>query len=251
MITGTQILDYIQMHPNSLAKDIAAAFGMRQTSMSARLLKFYTQGRLTRAPEKIGLTGVTTYRYSFASTDTTYQKARKTTRDNVKPSPAKSDPINIEEGLKAVADSLVDALMGMVRARLVEQVGQIVQDVPVVSKVNAEELLARVRPPALAAPVSKLRPILIIGLLPRQKGEIVKDFHDVFDMRFWNDNENSQEQLRKGLEFADKVLLHTAHCSHSTQDTIRQKASSKLVFVSGAVSAMKDVLTSLYVEEVK
>lgn len=109
---------------------------------------------------------------------------------------------------------------------------------------RAVEALA---PPPAPMPKPPKPKVCIVGLLPAQTQLIETDFREVFDLRFIDITE-LRGGKRPATTFAnvDAVLVMTKFVNHTAEDL---KANAKrLVRVNGGITALKDALTSLYLE---
>jgi hypothetical protein len=210
--------------------------------------------------------GVSKFGYTFKQSDT--KKEREKTQENVRVAPVavaarpmvEAEPAgqkdiavqmskpSINQSLHSLADAMADAILAQVKARLTVEIGGLLPDLPVTPMPTPAQLADRMSKPAALAKPAKKR-ALITGLMPVQCGEISKEFHDAFDLNFWNDrNGDSMMMLEVRAANADVVFLHTAHVSHTATDLVKLKARGKVVYVNGGLSQMKDALTKHYCE---
>lgn len=269
-VSSLDLLNFIKANPKSTNMGIATKFNLKASSVSARTGKLYAQGRLSREVVGRTVSGIGVFGYTFVDYATDVKKTRENesvkkvvvavpatttaakpaAKDIVTPMSHGQEPLSIDQSLHALADGLANALLGMVKARLVEQLGSIAHTLPESPVISAEELLARVNKPE-ALPKPKLKKVLVTGLLPQQQGFISQEFHDVFSLQFWNDvNHQSLVQLKGYCHAADVVFFHTAHCSHQVPEIIKS-TGVEIIYVNGGLTAMKDAMTKWYVEGVK
>ena len=91
----------------------------------------------------------------------------------------------------------------------------------------------------------KLPSILIAGIRPSEMHDLILEFRDVLDLRYWKEGEGTA-QLTAMARAADTTLVLTMRVGHSDSDIV--KANSKNpVFLSGPPSAgLHDKLLELY-----
>lgn len=112
---------------------------------------------------------------------------------------------------------------------------------------SPQELVGRLAESAApAAPRQKKKRVTVIGLKPSQAGRIAEDFHDCFDLDFWNDRAgDGLEKLREMAGSADFVIEHKRHMGHRAENIVTS-LGIKPIRVSGGVTSIRETLTSLY-----
>lgn len=89
--------------------------------------------------------------------------------------------------------------------------------------------------------------ILIAGLIPIQMEEIKKEFGDVFNLRFWQ-QDSSYKQLRNSSKGVDKIIVNNSFVSHQVTN-IANASGVDVIQFSGGVSGLKEMMMNLYVNE--
>jgi hypothetical protein len=89
--------------------------------------------------------------------------------------------------------------------------------------------------------------VLVTGLLSHQAGMISSEFHECFDLDFWNDRTGgSKEQLRTAAKKADIILYHKNHAAHDHYELIKS-VGGNIKIVNGGLSTMRETLTQMYI----
>jgi hypothetical protein len=251
------LLDYVKKHPDCTSKQIAADFNLKIERTSGALLGLYKQGRVTREVSHKSVSGATVYKYRFKTAaspmernvsakepikQTTHKQARVPVKEHIEVHATAQPSVSLESMLDGIAAQLAASLIVRVKAALSTELQHFAPALPSPEEVKSRLISA---PKAVSSKVC----VGVTGLLPQQAGVIQPEFHDCFDLSFWNDkNGDSTEQLKAMARRCVKVLIHTNHSSHSTQEIVKSAGGSYLL-VPGGLTAMKDALTKLYVEE--
>ena len=161
--------------------------------------------------------------------------------------PRINNPINIAtvSTQQQLAQAIAVTISSRVMQHVTEQLGMLMPTtLPVLEPITLEQLTARVlQKPSLA---KKKPTVLIAGLLPNQAGIIQTEFGDVFDLRFFETNDNLR-LLKDMVQHVDHVFTFTSKISHSVQEMI--KSTGKPIYhCSGGITMLKDLLLKLYAE---
>jgi hypothetical protein len=107
-----------------------------------------------------------------------------------------------------------------------------------------KELVRRITMPPEQVKVGPKK-ILIVGLLPEQQNEIIKEFRDCFKLYFWKDGHT--KQLRDIATNCEKVYLMRKFISHSAQDIVKA-ANTSVDVIQGGMSDLKTILEEYYLK---
>ena len=265
-----ELMAFIKASPKCTNADIAKRFNITASDAAVRTGLLFKQGRLTREIVGKNLSNVGIYGYTFKQNETV--KEREKTQSNVRVAPvaisARPAPktvkttgqdvqmselpkLSINQSLNSLADAMADAILSQVKARLAVEIGTLLPEVPSSHMPTPAELIERVSKPAqIEAP--KMERALVVGLIPVQCGVISSEFHDAYELEFWNDrNGDGMEKLQTYARSADVVFIHTQHVSHKAVDAVKANCRGAIVYVNGGLTAMKDALTARYCGETK
>jgi hypothetical protein len=96
---------------------------------------------------------------------------------------------------------------------------------------------------------SEIQKVLVIGLLPEQENEIIKEFDGVISLSFFKSG--NMDSLRAMSASVDRVILMRRFTSHSIQDVAKAVAGKRFMVCDGATSGLKALLEHLYLDEEK
>ena len=94
-------------------------------------------------------------------------------------------------------------------------------------------------------PIKKPR-IAIIGLLPRQEREILKDFGDSIEFRFFRPDDDNSATLKTKIASSDAVLVMIKFISHKL--SALAKGHKCYIPINGGLSELGDKITDLYIK---
>lgn len=243
-----QIRDFIAAHPGTTNRAIIDALGFTPTYVASATTHDFKDGKLERRQTAQTITNAPIYGYWLPGT---MPNNVVSPPDNVPvPPKAAAKPKSSALSIDGIIDQLAGALALQVASRLKDRLVDELQGlVPHASSDDpVRPLLEDIKARVLAAPPERKRlpVVLIVGLLPAQAGAIQNEFHDVYDLRFWKDE--SISQLKDLVRGADHVLTFTSKISHTAVGAI-EAAGKKAVHVAGGMTSLRDVLTTMYVEQ--
>jgi len=108
-----------------------------------------------------------------------------------------------------------------------------------------KELIKRITMPLPEQVKMGPKKVLIVGLLPEQQNDVVREFKDCFKLYFWKDGQ--PRQLRAIATNCEKVYLMRKFISHSTQDIVKA-ANTSVDVIQGGMSDLKAVLEEFYLK---
>lgn len=159
-----------------------------------------------------------------------------------KPQP-KSEPAPVAAPVQAkVGDVLTDFIQNISNT-LAEQIIMRVES-HLVDRLS--QLSARIPERVVPATKTKLKRVLVCGLLPAQAGLIQSEFHSCLDLRFLSVDDKI-DKFKTHATHVDHVIVMTNFISHKHQEAI-ECVGVKPILVSGGMSSLKDKLTEIYAE---
>ena len=250
-VTDDDIISYLQLTPSKTASEISKHFNVSSSIMFDKLNKLENKEKIV-ATIYLSNNGRKARHYKVAKNSPNLNEEAKEV------SMIKAAPIESNIGLSFTPTSQVYSLDALITEaahniaqRMLEQIKQEltmgIEDLAleVAPKITRDKLLTTHKEKVIKPKV------LITGLLSNQAGIISSEFHELFDLEFWNDRTGSSiEQLRSMSKRADVILYHKNHAAHNHQEVIKSVGGNMRI-VSGGVSSMKDALTDLYVNGVK
>ncbi len=102
-------------------------------------------------------------------------------------------------------------------------------------------------PPAQKASTASRHKIVVVGLTDAQFAQIAKEFGTCFDLRHVVADQASGKGFASVVDGAAAVISMTRFVNHGFEDVVRQRGV-KLIRVTGAMSALRDRLTQLFVD---
>lgn len=239
----------VARHPGATTKDIAQRTGIDPNTVSAITGAEAKAGRMRREVASSTISNVKVYAYWSA-----LGNVSKPLENVSKPSPrpAAKPHSKPAAGLDALLDQVAGAialeLTSRIRERLADELQQVLPTTaPTRDPVRLlDEITRRIALNAPAAPKDRLDTALIVGLLPAQAGMIQSEFHDAFDLKFWQDGPPSQ--LKDLVRGADHVITFSGKLGHHVEETIKSTGKS-FVRIMGGMTQLRDTLTTIYVKE--
>lgn len=147
--------------------------------------------------------------------------------------------------------SLVDALRELSSTLALRIAEQIVSELePILANrvhVLTESLSATPEVLPVQVDNDKKRKVLVVGCYNGQIAELKREFGQCFKLTFYTSDENLH-QLQAKARNADKIFVMQRFISHRHVESIKA-ARVEYTLVDGAVSALRDALTALYVGE--
>jgi len=246
IVTNGMILDYLKENPNSSAAKMAMHFNASGSVMFTKLNNLVDK-------EEISM---------HVATSPTGRGIRYYKLTDVKA----NEPVNVEEEPRVEEVQKVISLftpkdtMPSLDTLITEAAHNIAQKMLIQIKeelmMGLEDLVVEVAPRVnkkiteTKSSVKKVK-VLITGLLAHQAGIISSEFHECFDLDFWNDRTGgSTEQLKSMAKRADVILYHKNHASHNHQEIIKS-VGGNIKIINGGMSTMKDALEDMYINGVK
>lgn len=229
--------------------------GRPSSSVAVVTGTLFKQGRVAR--KTVGKTPSGIEKFGYFPVAATSKPARTHKHRN---SIAKvSNEPNAQGSLDVLIDTLAkqmaDQVIVRLKSHLSANVALLAPPVPPTPEVLTGSLddlddLVIAKPPKAPEPVvvkDKLRKVVVIGLLPQQAGLIQSEFHDTFDLSFWQDGAGGGiNKLKAVAAAADMVFVHTRHISHAVTDAIKV-VRVPVTNVNGGMTQLRDALTKYYV----
>lgn len=251
MTTITQrILDEIALKPGTTNKEVADKLGLTTNTVSATTTQLVQRGRLTRAV--VGKTISNINFNGFYIKADPVKKVGNVSKPvaNVHKDPApkrKAEARSLDSMLDEFAGAVALSLASKIKDRLVDELQAIVPTThPEAIRPLVEEFKQRMLE-CQAPTKTQLPRVVIAGLLPQQAGMIQFEFHDAFDLVFWNNGD--PKSLRGVLTGAAHVIELYTKIGHDTEELIKKYWGTPHR-VSG-MSEIRTLLTELFVKEGK
>lgn len=156
-------------------------------------------------------------------------------------------------GIEGLVDQLAQAIAQQLMPRLYHYLLQGLPLVPslpapVLNRTTLDDPLPAIDNTYTPKPAArvKLPKVLVLGLLANQTGHIQAEYHQVFDLHFWNTSEGT-ERLRSITRRADMGFIHINHNGHHTQDILRE-AGIPFKLVGGGMTQMRQFLQDYFIE---
>lgn len=251
-----KVREYLAAHPGSTSPAVAAGTGLTRQYVTHYLSSLYAGKFATRHEAGKSLTGVQIYAYALTDkkpgkTGPKGPRKKKIQQTNVSPpnrvTPNPHQPQSLDSLVESMAAALVAQVVERVRAKLPVALSQVTPALEPQTTATTPDLLP---PIALTVDRKVVRKphVGVVGLLPVQAGEIVKEFGEHLNLVFWNDGED-KSRLRHIATGCEAVFLHTRHSGHHT-DQLLKAHGANLRRITGGTSNMK-VSIRAYFEEKK
>ena len=88
--------------------------------------------------------------------------------------------------------------------------------------------------------------ITIVGLLPRQERDILKEFGDTLDIRFFTVESNRVNTLKEKIKSSEAVFVMIKFINHNISNIA--KDHTNYIPVNGGMSDLQDAITNFYME---
>jgi hypothetical protein len=257
-----KILEWLETHPGSTNTEIAKALGHDPNSTAARTTQLYQGGALSRELSP-GLKK--SFRYTVKDKNAPHQAPKPDVKKPgpvtvIRPPPApKPEPPQpavtpvtpqstpLEMAMVGLVRSMSDAIFSQLQADLTTRLVGLMATVQLNMKDSPtpEELSTRLSSVLAVSAKPRLKSVFILGLMPTQAGQIVQEFGDCFDLRFWKDE--GPDLLRSRAKSSDHTIICTSRMAHSDAELVEAHSPSwEKMF--GGLTALRTRLTELYAE---
>ena len=252
-MTRDELLAAIRKNDKATNTTLAAEFGCTPARMATRTKQLFDKGYVTR--EIVGRTPTGTDIYGYKAHDlvtpTMNKRERLTTvrarRDNGKTSqPIQSDDIAsmIQNLGKALAKQIAAQVALSLQPMLQRELAAVIPEQPVeIPQLDVKALISTQTAPKR----ERLTKVGIVGLLPQNAGVISTEFHDKFDLKFWDGGSNSS---LKSLGISCEYVLCTKWCGHKHVETLKSVGANTR-FLPGGMEQLRETLVNLYLENVQ
>lgn len=249
-MTRDELLAAIRKNDKATNTTLAAEFGCTPARMATRTKQLFDKGYVTREIVGRTPTGNDIYGYKAHNgvTPTMNKRERLTTvrprRDNGKTSqPIQSDDIAsmIQNIGNALAKQIVAQVALSLQPMLQRELAAVIPEQPVeIPQLDVKALISTQTAPKR----ERLTKVGIVGLLPQNAGVISTEFHDKFDLKFWDGGSNSS---LKSLGISCEHVLCTKWCSHKHVETLKSVGANTR-FLPGGMEQLRETLVNLYLE---
>ena len=252
-MTRDELLAAIRNTDKATNTHLAKVFLCTPAHMATRTKQLFDKGYVTREIVGRTPTGIDIYGYKAHNgvTPTMNKRERLTTvrqrRDNGKTSQsAQSDDITsmIQNIGNALAKQIVAQVALNLQPLLQRELAQVIPQQPVeIPQLDVKALISTQTAPKR----ERLTKVGIVGLLPQNAGVISTEFHDKFDLKFWDGGSNSS---LKSLGISCEYVLCTKWCGHKHVETLKSVGANTR-FLPGGMESIRETLINMYVGEVK
>ena len=249
-MTRDELLAAIRNTDKATNTALAAEFGCTPAYMATRTKQLFDKGYVTREIVGRTATGIDIYGYKAHNgvTPTMNKRERLTTvrqrRDNGKTSQsAQSDDITsmIQNIGNALAKQIVAQVALNLQPLLQRELAQVIPQQPVeIPQLDVKALISTQTAPKR----ERLTKVGIVGLLPQNAGVISTEFHDKFDLKFWDGGSNAS---LKSLGISCEYVLCTKGCGHKHVETLKSVGANTR-FLPGGMESIRETLINMYVE---
>ena len=249
-MTRDELLAAIRNTDKATNATLAAKFGCTPARMATRTKQLFDKGYVTREIVGRTATGSDIYGYKAHNgvTPTMNKRERLTTvrqrRDNGKTSQsAQSDDITsmIQNIGNALAKQIVAQVAINLQPLLQRELAQVIPQQPVeIPQLDVKALISTQTAPKR----ERLTKVGIVGLLPQNAGVISTEFHDKFDLKFWDGGSNSS---LKSLGISCEYVLCTKWCGHKHVETLKSVGANTR-FLPGGMESIRETLINMYLE---
>ena len=252
-MTRDELLAAIRNTDVATNRTLCTQFNCTIGYMATRTKQLFDKGYVTR--EIVGRTPTGTDIYGYKAhngvTPTMNKRERLTTvrprRDNGKTSqPIQSDDIAsmIQNLGNALAKQIVAQVALSLQPMLQRELAAVIPEQPV----EIPQLVVKALISTQTAPKrERLTKVGIVGLFPQNAGVISTEFHDKFDLKFWDGGSNSS---LKSLGISCEYVLCTKWCGHKHVETLKSVGANTR-FLPGGMEQLRETLVNLYLENVQ
>ena len=252
-MTRDELLAAIRNTDVATNRTLCAQFNCTIGYMATRTKQLFDKGYVTR--EIVGRTPTGTDIYGYKAHDlvtpTMNKRERLTTvrprRDNGKTSqPIQSDDIAsmIQNIGNALAKQIVAQVALSLQPMLQRELAAVIPEQPAeIPQLDVKALISTQTAPKR----ERLTKVGIVGLLPQNAGVISTEFHDKFDLKFWDGGSNSS---LKSLGISCEYVLCTKWCGHKHVETLKSVGANTR-FLPGGMEQLRETLVNLYLENVQ
>jgi hypothetical protein len=246
MSKRSQLIEFLRNNPNKTNREIEAAIGVKVTSVASMTSQLVQLGRLKRVQVNQTLSKVPIYSFSVADAPLVSQEIVVSAQEAPR---SKKYQSSLDGLVNQIAAQIAKSLAVQVKNRLFSELEGMLPKAPVDEVAHLIEAVSKPpKAPEVSQHVTRLRKVGITGLTPQQAGLITNEFSDTFDLNFWNNAWGGSTDALKAMgRSCETVFVHTKHASHNHGE-ILASVGAKVVNVGGGMSAMRDALTSYYVE---
>ena len=252
-MTRDELLAAIRKNDKATNTALAAEFGCTPAYMATRTKQLFDKGYVTREIVGRTTTGSDIYGYKAHNgvTPTMNKRERLTTvRERVDndrtPQPTQPDDIStmIQNIGNALAKQIVAQVALNLQPLLQRELAQVIPQQPVeIPQLDVKALISTQTAPKR----ERLTKVGIVGLLPQNAGMISTEFHDKFDLKFWDGGSNSS---LKSLGISCEYVLCTKWCGHKHVETLKSVGANTR-FLPGGMEQLRETLVNLYLENVQ
>lgn len=252
-MTRDELLAAIRNTDVATNRTLCTQFNCTIRYMATRTKQLFDKGYVTR--EIVGRTPTGNDIYGYKAHDlvtpTMNKRERLTTvrprRDNGKTSqPIQSDDIAsmIQNIGNALAKQIVAQVALSLQPMLQRELAAVIPEQPVeIPQLDVKALISTQTAPKR----ERLTKVGIVGLLPQNAGVISTEFHDKFDLKFWDGGSNSS---LKSLGISCEYVLCTKWCGHKHVETLKSVGANTR-FLPGGMEQLRETLVNLYLENVQ
>lgn len=187
---------------------------------------------------------------SVAQFDKMLPKIRELMNQPVQPKPAsiKHEPeFKIVEKFitktNSISDFTTEELQAEINRRLIE---------PIIEKMtntildSVRSMLKKPETVKVSEPQKpKLKKIMVVGLIGEQRNFIEKEFKDIFDLKFYDKDDNIQSLKERAIN-CDEIILMTKFISHKHQDLVKA-SGAPFSYCNGGISDLSKQLEAMFV----
>lgn len=253
------VLTHLQTARNASSKQVQLATGLNSAQIGAALRDHTLAGRFHREKDKSytfihAEMGTQSKKKAAAPAPATQEQIVYLTQltpgqvEVIPPTQVAQPNLNavVDEVGKNLAGQIINVLEASLKKWLAEQLTALVS-----ANAPSYLTLSKSEPPSKPEQkqvINRLPKICVCGLMPQQAGMIQTEFHQTFDLTFWNNKQgDSNDSLLANGKNCEAVFLHIDHSAHHIENTLKS-VRAKIVKVPGGMTAMRDALTNYFIE---
>ena len=249
-MTRDDILAAIRNTDKATNTALAAEFGCTPAYMATRTKQLFDKGYVTREIVGRTPTGLDVYGYRVHNKVTPTMNKRErlsTVRERVDNdrTPQPTQPDDIATMIQSIGNALAKQIVAQVAINLQpllqRELAQVIPQQPVeIPQLDVKALISTQTAPKR----ERLTKVGIVGLLPQNAGVISTEFHDKFDLKFWDGGSNAS---LKSLGISCEYVLCTKWCGHKHVETLKSVGANTR-FLPGGMESIRETLINMYVE---
>ena len=249
-MTRDDILAAIRKNDKATNTALAAEFGCAPAYMATRTKQLFDKGYVTREIVGRTATGSDIYGYKAHNGVTPTMNKRErlsTVRERVDNdrTPQPTQPDDIATMIQNIGNTLAKQIVAQVALNLQpllqRELAQVIPQQPVeIPQLDVKALISTQTAPKR----ERLTKVGIVGLLPQNAGVISTEFHDKFDLKFWDGGSNSS---LKSLGISCEYVLCTKWCGHKHVETLKSVGANTR-FLPGGMESIRETLINMYLE---